>query len=143
MMPELETLQKLADASQKCFGLDLYEAYKTLPQEHIRGLVTEGLWYQGSATQGNLTEKGAKALADAREAANYAAVREALVEEARTFGYELTVSPYNSQPYSGRPEDEVFYLERPGHMGIVTLEGTAQLALFLVEERLCKAGKIR
>lgn len=138
MTPELETLQKLAAASLKCFGLDLYEAYKTLPQEHIRGLVTEGLWYQGSATQGNLTEKGAKALADAREAANYAAVREALVEEARTFGYELTVSPY-----SGRPEDEVFYLERPGHMGIVTLEGTAQLALFLVEERLCKAGKIR
>ena len=150
MDAELETLDKLTVASQKCFGLALYEAYKTLPQEHIRSLIQKGLWYQLSMTQGNITKKGNNVLLAAKEQENHAAVRKALVEEARAFGYELVET---DQREGFRPEGEIFRLTRlvwdEAHLarsvvsGFITLEGTAQFALFLVEERLCRAGKIR
>lgn len=63
---EVETLRALCDASARCGSLDgclnLMHAYRALPQDDIRSLVSRGLWYQLSATQGNLTQRGADAL---------------------------------------------------------------------------------
>ncbi len=74
-----------------------------------------------------------------KEQANIQAVRTALVEEATSYGYELVET---AQAPNARPEAEIFRLTQEG-FGFIVLEGFAQMALFLVEERLCRAGKLR
>lgn len=70
MTPELQTLADLWAAScHRLYGpvdhtrpLDLYNAYRTLPKEHLVSLQRKGLWFVLSATQGNITQAGADAL---------------------------------------------------------------------------------
>ena len=63
---QFATLRTLCDASAKCFTLDLRDAYNTVPQDDLRFLIAGGFWYRLSATQGNLTERGAEALRNAK-----------------------------------------------------------------------------
>jgi hypothetical protein len=63
---QFATLRTLCDASAKCFTLDLRDAYNTVPQDDLQFLIAGGFWYRGSATQGNLTERGAEALRSAK-----------------------------------------------------------------------------
>lgn len=65
---QLATLRTLYAASNKCFTLDLYNAYRTVPHPDLRALIANGFWYQLSATQGNLTQLGADAISAAQKA---------------------------------------------------------------------------
>lgn len=135
---ELETLQKLAKASSECFTLALHDAYKALPQADIASLQKKKLWFVASASQGNLTEAGAEVLKDAREMAAHKAVRDALLLEAKRYSYTLLET---QQTPGCHPKDEFFRLTKVG-FGSIDIQGTAQFALFLLEERLCQEGKL-
>lgn len=136
MDAELDTLAKLEAASRKLGSLDLYSMYRDpVLAPYIVSLQRKGLWFIASATQGNITEKGCELLRAERERSNHQAVVDALTEDAKALG--LSVELVGT--LGGK--DEAFDVRTP-HGGLFTLP-RAELALFLVEERLCKAGKIR
>lgn len=136
MDAEIKTLETLTAASEKCFTLALRDAYLEVPHDHIISLLKKGYWYVLSATQGNITEAGMKALRDAWEQDNHQAVVSALIEDARAQG--LVVEMVGTLAGEG----EAFRVTSP-KSGVTLTMGRAELALFTVEARLCKAGVIR
>lgn len=61
---KLATLRDLAQASARFASdpLALHDAYKAAPPGHVEALQRRGYWFVASASQGNLTEAGARAL---------------------------------------------------------------------------------
>lgn len=144
---ELETLQKLALAQNgRLYGPvdhmrpnDIYNAYKTLPKEHLSALQKKGLWYTLSATQGNVTEAGCEALKETIAAAREQACKQAVVDTLIADAQKLGLVAVRNEP---APIDSNMAVKVTTQAGIALEMGLADLALFLVEERLVQNGTI-
>lgn len=141
---EVETLEKLALAqNNRLYGPvdfqrpnDLNRAFRELPQADIQALIKKGLFFQLSATQGNVTEAGCEVLKDAREKAAHRAVVDYLTADAQAQGLVVELTGTLAGP------DEAFRVTSP-KSGVTLTMNRAELALFTVEEKLVKAGTIR